>query len=103
MMNLLIFFAIPFAIVIYSIALQKLLRCPFLVAGIIFSTFLIISFATMNINFLIAGIIYTIISFVSAYITMLIDKNRREREENRNNDVSTINNFNNIRRCNCNR
>ena len=99
MMNLLIFFAIPFAIVIYSIALQKLLRCPFLVAGIIFSTFLIISFATMNINFLIAGIIYTILSFVVAYVTMLIERNKRSEENNNNSNLTT----NNLRRCNYNR
>ena len=34
---LLLFFAIPIAVIIFSIALQKILKCPFIVAGIIFS------------------------------------------------------------------
>ena len=34
---LLIFFAIPIAVIIVSIALQKIFKCPFLVAAIIFA------------------------------------------------------------------
>ena len=37
---LLIFFALPIATIIISIALQKILRCPILVAAIIFAIFL---------------------------------------------------------------
>ncbi len=90
MNNLLIFFAIPFAVVIISIALQKLLRCPYLVASIILSIFLIIGFALSNTTYLIAGIVYTILSFVTAYITMLV-----HRYKNRNNTFSNINLNNN--------
>ena len=43
--NLLIFFAIPLAVVIISIALQKILENPFLVAGIVFSILLVIVLA----------------------------------------------------------
>ena len=63
---LLLFFALPLAIIIISIALQKILKNPILVAGIIFSIFLIITFVINNINFLIATIIYTLISYLSA-------------------------------------
>ena len=36
---LLIFFALPIAVIVISIALQKILKCPVLVAAIIFSIF----------------------------------------------------------------
>ena len=38
---LLIFFAIPLAVIVISIALEKLLDCPILVAAIIFSILLL--------------------------------------------------------------
>ena len=44
---LLLVFAIPIAIIVISIALQKLLRCPILVAGIIFSI-LLLYFTTLQ-------------------------------------------------------
>ena len=36
---LLLFFALPIAVVVISVALQKILRCPILVAAIIFAIF----------------------------------------------------------------
>ena len=77
---LLLFFALPLAIIIISIALQKILKNPILVAGIIFSIFLIITFLINNINFLIATIIYTLISYLSAKLFCVINKIRRELE-----------------------
>ena len=91
MTNLLIFFAIPFAVVVVSIALQKLLRNPFLVAAIILSIFLVLSFAISNTTYLIAGIIYTVLSFVTAYLTMLIKRHLREIQSMQNDSP-----------CNCN-
>ena len=70
--NLLIFFAIPLAVIIFSIALQKVLRNPFLVAGIIFSILLIIVLAFFDIIYLIAVLVYTILSFITAVLTWLI-------------------------------
>ena len=91
MMNLLLLlFAIPFAVIVISIALQKLLKCPFLVAAIILSIFLVIGFATNDTTYLIAGIIYTIISFITAYLTKIINECR-----NGNNNVFTLSNNNN--------
>ena len=49
-MNLLIFFALPLATIIISIALQKMLKCPFLVAGIIFAIFLVVTFVIGNLT-----------------------------------------------------
>lgn len=69
---LLIFFALPLATIVISIALQKIFRCPILVSAIVFSIFLIITFVINNINFLIAAIIYTIISYISAIMVHII-------------------------------
>ena len=77
---LLIFFAIPILVIVVSIALQKLLKCPGLVAAIIFAIFLVITFIVGNLIFLVATIIYAIISFITAVIICLID---RWRERNR--------------------
>ena len=72
-MNILLFaFALPVAVVIISIALQKILKCPFLVAGIIFSIFLVVTFAINNLSLLIVTIIYTLLSFITALLTSLI-------------------------------
>lgn len=71
---LLIFFALPIAVIIISIALQKILKCPALVAGIIFAIFLIVTFVVNNLNFLIAAIVYAIISFITAYITCFVGR-----------------------------
>ncbi len=74
MNTLLIFFALPIATIIISIALQKILKCPPLVAGIIFAIFLIVTFIVNNLNFLIATIIYTIISFITAILVCVFCK-----------------------------
>ena len=79
---LLIFFALPIAVIIISIALQRILKCPILVAAIIFAIFLIVTFIVNNLNFLIAAIAYAILSFITAYITCIIRKilDRMERD-----------------------
>lgn len=71
---LLIFFALPIAVIIISIALQRILKCPALVAAIIFAIFLIVTFIINNLNFLIASIVYAIISFITAFLTCIIGK-----------------------------
>ena len=69
---LLIFFAIPLAVIIFSIALQKILKCPALVAGIIFAIGIIITFIIGNLILLAATLVYTFISYITAWITCLI-------------------------------
>lgn len=69
---LLIFFAIPIAVIIISIALQKIFKNTFLVAGIIFAIFLVVTFAIGNLIFLVATIAYTILAFITAVITGII-------------------------------
>ena len=128
MNTLLIFFALPIAIIIISIALQKIFKCPFLVAGIIFAIFLIVTFTIGNLNYLVATRAYTILAFITAILTNIICRIHREldrREEANNNsgnlltissngcngvenDLLTINasyqnyNSNNTGSCSCN-
>lgn len=107
---LLIFFAIPLAVIIFSIALQKILKCPALVAGIIFAIGIIITFIIGNLILLAATLVYTFISYITALIICLInrffdrDNNccRRNRRCNDNeNDLLTISSNNNGNRCCC--
>ena len=87
MNTLLIFFALPIAVIIISIALQKIFKCPFLVAGIIFAAFLIATFVIGNLTYLVATIAYTILAFITAVLTNIICRILREldrREDERN-------------------
>ena len=65
---LLLFFAIPLAVIILSIVLQKILKCPWLVAATFFAIFLIVTFAVGDIRLLIFTVVYTIISYITALI-----------------------------------
>lgn len=68
----LIFFAIPVAVIIFSIALQKVLHSPILVGLIIFAIFLVITFAINDMTWLILTIVYALIAWITAYIVHLI-------------------------------
>ena len=83
---LLIFFALPIAVIIVSIALQKIFKCPFLVAAIIFAIFLVVTFIVGNLIFLVATIAYTILAFITAIITKIVCRLIREldRRDSRN-------------------
>ena len=70
--TLLLFFAIPVAIIILSIVLQKILRCPILVAATFFAILLIVAFAAFDSSFLILVIIYTILAYITAVLTRLV-------------------------------
>ncbi len=94
---LLIFFALPIATIIVSIALQKILKCPPLVAAIIFAIFLVVTFIINSLTFLVATIVYTIISFITAAIVWLICKILERERRNRRRDCDRC------RRCGCNR
>lgn len=108
MNNLLIFFALPIATIIISIALQKIFKCPPLVAAIIFAIFLIVTFVVGDINYLVATIAYTIISFITAAIVCLfcrlvdqLNNNNGGRQGNRqcgccNNRTNSVNTTNDL-------
>ncbi len=90
MNTLLIFFAIPVATIILSGILETFINCPYKVAGIFFAIFLVVAFALGGtVELLVAAIIYTFISFVTAYIVMLF-RNRQNHNCKCNNDFNTF-------------
>lgn len=100
MNTLLIFFALPIATIILSIVLQKILKCPLLVAATFFAIYLIVTFAVFDVNFLVWAILYTILAYITAVLTKIICNcfanwlhqcNRNENERTQNNPI-TINN-----------
>ncbi len=69
---LLIFFALPIAVIIISAILQKLLKNPIAVAALIFAIFLIVTFAVFDETFLIATLAYTLLALITALIVKFI-------------------------------
>ena len=79
---LLIIFAIPLAVIIFSVVLQKILKCPILVASVIFAILVLVTFIIGDLRFLVLAIIYTILAFIVAFLTMIICRlldNQREK------------------------
>lgn len=72
MNNLLLFFALPISTIILAIVLQKILKCPILVAATFFAIYLIITYVAFTSSFLIYVIIYIILAYVTAVLTRLI-------------------------------
>lgn len=66
---LLLYFALPIAIIILSIIFETLINCPIKIAGIVFSILLVFTFAVADETFLIFTILYTILAFIVAWIT----------------------------------
>ena len=98
MNTILLFFALPLATIILSIVLQKLLKCPILVAGTFFAIYLVVTYVISS-QFLIFAIVYTIMAYITAVIARLIC-NIRERLNKCEND-SGAGNWKNGCRENC--
>lgn len=95
-MNLLLWlFAIPFAVVIYSIILQKIISSPILAALSVFAVFLIVAIVQENSTLYIVSIAYAILSYITAVLTNLI---RRiiNRCSYGNNEATSFNSINNL-------
>lgn len=69
---LLLAFALPVATILLAIVLQKILKCPLLVAATFFAILLIITYAIFDSSFLVFAILYTILAYVTAVLTRLI-------------------------------
>lgn len=69
---LLLAFALPIATILLAIVLQKVLRCPLLVAATFFGILLIITYAIFDSSFLVFAILYTLLAYVTAVLTRLI-------------------------------
>ena len=74
MNNILLFFALPVATIILAVVLQKVLKCPMLVAATFFAIYLILTYTAFNTEFLIFTIAYTIIAYITATLTKCISK-----------------------------
>ena len=73
MNNLLIFFAIPLSTIILSAIFETIIESPIKVAGIAFSIFLIVAFSLGgSAEFIVAAIIYTLLSLITSFITKII-------------------------------
>ncbi len=96
---LLIFFAFPVAVIILSAIFETLINCPFKIAGITFSIFLVITFAFFDETFLIATIVYTILSFLVALLVSVIQNHIGNNNDNADdeNEDSCMCNGRNIR------
>lgn len=94
----LVFLIFPIAVIIFSIALEKLLNSPVLVSAIIFIIGLIIAlvFFSGNTNAIIAALVYAIIAFITALITSFI---LSFFDNNNNNNNNGGNRFPNTRAC----
>ncbi len=95
-MDILLFFALPVSTIILSIVLQKILKCPTLVAATFFAIYLIVAFTAFDSSFLIYVIIYTILAYVTAVLTRLICNIIERFNLNRNNCDCENNNENNL-------
>lgn len=69
---LLLFFALPVATILLAIVLQRMLKCPILVAITFFAIYLIVTFAVFDATFLVFAILYAILAYITALITKFI-------------------------------
>lgn len=72
MSNLLLFFAIPLAIIIIASILETIINNPIAVAAFFFAIFLVVTFVVGDLTLLIFTIAYTILAYLSALITRII-------------------------------
>lgn len=78
---ILLFFALPVAIIILAVVLEKILRCPVLTAATFFAIFLIIAFTIFDSSFLIFVIAYTILAFIAAAIAEFFFRRCRDEDK----------------------
>ena len=95
MNTLLLFFAFPIAIIIFSIVLQRLLHSPITVSALIFAVFIVITFTVFDQNFLIATLAYTILSYITALLVCRLNSNNNNNTNISNTDTTTFNINNN--------
>ena len=89
---ILIFFVLPLATVIVSIALQKILNNPLLVGALVFAVLLVASYLSYNgaSQAIVVSILFGIIAFLAAYLTKLLEENNNN-SNNSNNSGSQNN------------
>ncbi|MBR3132542.1 MAG: DUF2651 family protein [Clostridia bacterium] len=106
--NLLLFFAIPVAVIILSAIFETIICCPIKIAGITFAIFLIVAFAAFDETFLIFVIVYTLLAYLAAWLVKLWCERERNIQsiqdliDEANCGVSDDNSNNNCNSCWCN-
>ena len=102
---ILYFIVIPIAVILFSIALQKLINSPILVSGIVFIAFVIVAlvFTETTTILILAAVGLGILSFITALLTCLLS-GVLDRLCNRNTienvgNASHNSNNNNINKC----
>jgi len=119
---ILIFIVLPLATIIFSIALQRLLKCPILVSAVVFAIFLILTYTVFGTDFIIFAILFAILAFITAFLVSLFCRIIRRlrnlekrsnsdcddddccghsRTENSNSRINSRRNRNTRRRCDC--
>lgn len=88
--QILIFVVLPLATIIFSIALQRLFKCPILVAAIVFAIFLILTYTVFGIDFIIFAILFAVLAFITAFLSNLFCRiiRRLQNLEGRNSDCN---------------
>lgn len=101
MNNLLLFFALPVATVIFSIVLQRIIKSPILVALTAFAVYLIVTFAAFDETFLVFAIVYTILAFIAAVLYNFIKRLIRCNNNNSNDSNSNTDDNDDEDDCGC--
>lgn len=102
MNTLLIFFALPIAVIIISAILQKILKSPIAVAALIFAIFLVVTFAAFDETFLIATLAYTILALITALIVNLLCNGNDSNDDDEDDEDTGCGCLNNSNTCGCN-
>lgn len=97
MNNLLIFFAIPLATIIIAVVLERLWKNYILVTLFAFAVFLVVAFAVGDTTLLVLVIIYTVLAFIAAFLSMIFRKINKKLKCLE--DVSNTENDNNHCKC----
>lgn len=80
---LLVFFAIPVAVIILSIILETYMKNSLKVAGIFFSIFIVFAiYLGGTAEYIVAALVYTLLSFASAFLIDIFSGRRCFRREN---------------------
>ena len=89
--NILFFFILPLAVIIFSIAFQRLLNSPVLISAIVFITFLIIAFfvTDLTVTLIIAAIAFAIVSFITSFVYCVISNFLDRVCRQNNNDLNS--------------
>lgn len=98
---ILFFVVIPIAVVLFSVALQRLIDSPILVSAIVFVAFLIIAlvFTDSTAVLILAAIALAILALISAFLSCLLSgalDRICSRNYNSNESVGDIQNNNNV-------